>query len=148
HRQRHPGIEIHLVEDGGARLPNRLERGDIHLAIMPASYETFRGRLLYPMHLLAVVPSAHPIGKRAKLEIGELADEPLLMMGPGHASLNWFEGACHLAHIKPRVIFQSGNLHTLIELAKANYGVSIVPSPVRIPRDSARAVPLVYRGAS
>src|SRR5258708_5945929 len=24
HRERHPGIEVHLVEDGGARLPSRL----------------------------------------------------------------------------------------------------------------------------
>src|SRR5262245_25964746 len=31
-RSRHPGIEVHLVEDGGARLPTRLERGELHLA--------------------------------------------------------------------------------------------------------------------
>src|SRR5450755_1002800 len=26
HRRRHPGVDIHLVEDGGARLPDRLAR--------------------------------------------------------------------------------------------------------------------------
>lgn len=41
HRIRHPLVEVHLVEDGGARLPTRLDRGDVHLAIMPAGYENF-----------------------------------------------------------------------------------------------------------
>src|SRR5262249_36383973 len=28
YRRRHPGVEVHLVEDGGLRLVSRLERGD------------------------------------------------------------------------------------------------------------------------
>ena len=31
YRRRHPGVEVHLVEDGGVRLHGRLERGDVHL---------------------------------------------------------------------------------------------------------------------
>ena len=36
YRRRHPGVEVHLVEDGGARLPGHLEHGDVHLALVPA----------------------------------------------------------------------------------------------------------------
>ena len=32
YRKRHAGVEVHLVEDGGSRLPGRLERGDIDVA--------------------------------------------------------------------------------------------------------------------
>src|SRR5262249_38115347 len=32
---RHPGVDVHLVEDGGALLPRRLATGDIQLAVMP-----------------------------------------------------------------------------------------------------------------
>ena len=35
-RRRYPQVKIHLSEQGGARLPTSLERGDVHLAIMPA----------------------------------------------------------------------------------------------------------------
>ena len=35
YRQRHPGTEVHLIEDGGVRLPRRLERSDVQLAVMP-----------------------------------------------------------------------------------------------------------------
>src|SRR5215470_18123910 len=37
YRRRHPAVEVHLVEDGGVRLPSRLERGDVLLAFTPAS---------------------------------------------------------------------------------------------------------------
>jgi DNA-binding transcriptional LysR family regulator len=149
HRQRHPGIDVHLIEDGGARLPSRLERGDVHLSIMPAGYEGFSGRLLYPMHLLAVLAETHPLrGKKKALEIAELADEPLILMSPGAASLMWFEIACHAAHIRPRVLLHSSVPHTMIELARSGFGIAVVPSPVRIPREGVHAVPLVHRAAS
>jgi len=37
---------------------------------------------------------------------------------------------------------------TLIELAATSYGIAIVPSNVRLPKDGISAVPLIYRGAS
>ena len=36
YRRRHPGVDVHLVEDGGGRLPTRLARGEVSLALMPA----------------------------------------------------------------------------------------------------------------
>src|SRR3954470_3926071 len=41
YRKRHAGVDIHLVEDGGSRLPARLERGDIDVALMPAGEDRF-----------------------------------------------------------------------------------------------------------
>jgi LysR family transcriptional regulator, cyn operon transcriptional activator len=148
YRLRHPGIEVCLIEDGGAHLPDRLTRGDVHLTIMPASDQGFAGRLLYPMHVLAVLPKGHPLPTRPLLEITVLADEPLLLLRPGFATLAWFEGACHVAHIKPRVLLHSAAPHTVIALAKAGYGIAILPSHMRIPRDGVRIAPLVHRGAS
>ena len=34
YRRRHPGVEVHLVEDGGARLLGRLERGEILISAL------------------------------------------------------------------------------------------------------------------
>ena len=72
YRKRHGGVEVHLVEDGGSRLPGRLERGDIDVALMPASEDRFSSRLLYPMHVLAVVAQGHRLGRRAVLDVTEL----------------------------------------------------------------------------
>ena len=146
YRKRHTGVEVHLVEDGGSRLPARLERGDIEVAVMPAAEDRFSGRLLYPMHVLAVLPPGHRLSRRAVLEVTELADEPLLRLSSSFASHAWFEAACQVAHIRPRVLLESVAPQTLIALARTGHGVAVVPSPVRLGA-GVRAAVVVHRGA-
>ena len=147
YRRSHPGIEVRLVEDGGARLPARLNHGDVDLAIMPHGDERFHGRLLYPMHVFAVLPKTHPLSHRAALDVTDLADNRM-MVGSGFASREWFEAACQVAHVKPHIVLESAAPHTLIALAKAGYGIAVLPSPASISREAVRAVPLVHRGIS
>jgi DNA-binding transcriptional LysR family regulator len=87
YRRRHPGVEVHLVEDGGVRLIGRLERGEVHLSITPAGMTRFEGRLLYPIHVLAALPprTARPDGLA---EIADLEDEPLRLPQRGFVCAN------------------------------------------------------------
>jgi DNA-binding transcriptional LysR family regulator len=146
YRRRHPGVDVHLVEDGGARLPDRLERGDVNLAMIPAGDARFHWRELAPLYVLAVLPAAHRLGRRAKLEIGELGDERLLLTRREFGSRRWFDAACQVAHVRPHVLLESGAPDTLVALARTGYGTAIVPSNTRIPRAGVRVVPLVHRG--
>jgi len=148
YRGRHPGVEVHLVEDGGARLLGRLERGDVHLTMTPVAGTRFEHRLLYPMHVLAVVSPAHRLSRRAVLEIAELAEEPLLLLRRDFGSREWFDAVCEVAHIRPRVLLESAAPHTLVALAATDYGIAIIPSNAQVPRGIVRAMPLVHRGAS
>jgi LysR family cyn operon transcriptional activator len=147
YRRRHPSVDIDLIEDGGARLPERLERGDIHLGLMPANDDDYGRRLLAPNHVLAVVSPKHRLAGKKMLEITELAEESLLLLRRNFASRVMFDTACHIARIKPRVILESDAPHTLLALARTGNDVAIVPSNVHIP-SSARVLPLVHRGAS
>jgi len=127
-------------------LATRLERGDVHLALTASTDARFRWRPLAPLYLLAVLPKSQPLGRGATLEIGELADAPLLLTRRDFASREWFDAACQVAHMRPRVLLESGAPSALVALAQAAYGIAIVPSNVRIPRRGLRAVPLVQRG--
>lgn len=147
HRRGHPGVEVHLVEDGGARLATRLERGDVHLTLLPAGDARFRWRPLVPLYVLAVLPTSYRPSRGATLEIEELVDAPLLLLRREFASREWFDTASQVAHLRPRVLLESGAPSALVALARAGYGIAIVPSNVRIPRRGLRAVPLVQRGA-
>jgi LysR family cyn operon transcriptional activator len=148
YRPRHPGIEICLIEDGGLRLPARLEQGDVHLTIMPEGDERFQARWLFPMHVIAVMASNHRLGRRDVLEVKELSDEPLLLLSRRFGSREWFNAACQIARIRPRVFIESGAPQTLIALAAGGYGIAVIPSTVLISRTRMRSVPLVHRGAS
>jgi DNA-binding transcriptional LysR family regulator len=146
YRRRHPGVEVHFVEDGGLRLPGRLEHGDVHLALVVPG-DRFRYTLLYPVHNLGVVSKKSRLRHRRVLDVADLAEEPLLLLHRTFGSREWFDSACNVAHIRPRVLVESAAPHTLIALAEVGYGVGVVPSTMLVPR-GVRAVALVQRGAS
>jgi LysR family cyn operon transcriptional activator len=145
--RKHPGVEVHLVEDGGVRLGARLEQGDVHVCITALTDARFRWRPLLPLYLLAVLPPAYRHARGATLEIDELAEAPLLLPRRDFASREWFEAAAQAANLRPRVLLESGAPSTLVALAQAGYGVAIVPSNVRLPGAGLRALPLLQRGA-
>ena len=147
YRRRHPGVEVHLVEEGAIRLPDRLDRGEVHLALIAAGDDRFPGRLLYPIYLLAILPATHRWSRRAVLEVSELADSPLLLLRREFGSRTWLDAACHVARIETSFLLESSAPHTLIALARAGYGIAVVPSNVQVPGHGLRAVPLVQRGA-
>ena len=148
HRQRHPGVAIHITEDGGAGLISRLERGDVQLAYVPAGDDRFAGRLLYPVHVMAVMREAHPLYRRDALELSQLANEPLVLLRRGFGSREWFDAACQTANIRPNTLLESSSHNAVVGLAAAGYGIGILPSAVRLPDKGVHAMPLVHRKAS
>ena len=147
-RERHPGIELELLEGGAATQPDRIERGEAHLAIMPAGDERFAAKLLYPVHALAAVCSTHRFAQRRHLEVRELAAETLIALKREFGSRAWFGAACELENIRPRIVLESSAVQTLIELAAADYAVAVVPSTSIFNLDSVRAIPIVRNRAS
>jgi LysR family cyn operon transcriptional activator len=148
YRHRYPGVEVQLVEEGGIVMPRRLESGDVHLALMALDDDRFGIRLLYPVRGVAVVANEHRLSRRRMIEVAELAEEPLLLLRSEFASRDWFETACRVARVRPRVLLESGAPHTSIALAAAGYGIAVVPSTVVIPAGQVRGIPLIQRGSA
>jgi LysR family cyn operon transcriptional activator len=147
HRNRHPGIEIRLLEAAADRLQGHLDRGDVQLGIMPSGHDPFDGRLLYPIYVMAALSRRHRLARLRTIEIEQLADEPLLLLGRQFGLRSWFEAACDAAHVVPRMVMESAAPHTLIALSRENFGTAIVPSDVRLQYKEVRLVPLLDRGA-
>jgi LysR family cyn operon transcriptional activator len=146
-RRRHPGVQIHFVEGGGAQIHERLEHGDAQLVLTNARSEPITGRLLFPSYLLAAVAHSHRFARRASIDVSELADEAILLLQRGFASRGWFDAECHNADFRPQIVLESAAPHTLMALAASGEGVAIVPSNVRIPRDLVRVLPVTSQGA-
>jgi LysR family cyn operon transcriptional activator len=148
YRHRHPGVEVQLAEEGGTDLPPILDRGDLNFAIMAVDDERFEKRLLYPVYGLAVMSEKHRLSRRTTIEVTELSDESLMLLRGGFASRDWFETACRIAHLRPRILLESAAPQTVMALARDGYGVAIIPSTVRVPRGGIQAVPILQRGAA
>lgn len=148
YRRNHPGIDVELVEGNAAIHRIRLEHGEVHLAIMPATGRRFSHKILAPVHVMAVIHKSHRLSRRATLEVSELLNERLLLMQREYHSRAWFEAACEAGDVQPKILLQSATANTLVELAAVNYGIAIVPSTTIIRDPALRAVPLVQSGKS
>jgi len=147
-RARHPLVEVQLIEEGGSSLAGQLAQGHVLLALIAVDDERFDYRLLYPAYGLAVLSETHRFARRQTVDVGELRDEPLLLLRGGFASRGWFEAACSVAHFRPRVLLESAAPHAAIALAGSGYGIAIVPSTVEIWQERVRAVGLVQRNVA
>ena len=88
-----PQVEVHLIEEGGARLPALVERGDVDLALaILRGGERLARRLLTPMRVLAVVPLNHRLRRQATVDVSDLQNEPVLLLRPGFGTREMFDG--------------------------------------------------------
>jgi LysR family cyn operon transcriptional activator len=149
YRRAWPGVEVHLTEEGGIRLLNLVETGHLHLAVGGVLAGTpLSHRVLYPVRVLAVTTSAPRWKRRASIDVGALANEPLLLLRPDFGSRQVFDAACRIAHVHPRVILESAEPHSLITLAETGQGIAIVPSTVRFVSKRIHVMPIVQVGKS
>lgn len=147
YRQRNPGIDVHLIEGSARSQRTRLERGEVHLAILASSEAGFARRLLLPIYVVAAFPKSHRLARRRVVEVAELTDEPLLLLQRDYATRVRFDNACESAQVSPPVQMECTATSTLIELAAVGYGTAVVPSTASI-RPELCARPLTLRGAA
>jgi LysR family transcriptional regulator, cyn operon transcriptional activator len=148
YRDRHPGIDVQLIEGSGTQQRSRLDRGEVHVAVIALRDGRFAQRLLGPIHVLAVLPKKHPLGRYAVIDVTQLSQEPLLLMQREFAVREWFDVACATVQVMPRILMEGTNAFTLIELAAVGYGIAVVSSSSVIRDPALRAAVLVNRGAS
>lgn len=132
-RKAHPGIEIHIVENGGSALAKRLDDGDVHLAYVPAGDERFNCQLLYPIHVVAAVPAGHELAARRTVELSALAGRTLCALNPGFGSRTWFDTACREAGMSAVIALDSSSHNVVLALAASGYAIGILPSAVTAP---------------
>lgn len=142
-----PGVSLELVEDGAASLLDQVERGVIHVAVAALPHGSpLRGRELFPLGVLAIVPPRHALARRQRVEVAELASERLLLLRRAFMTRQLFDGACQIARVTPRAILESASPHALVALAGEGHGVAIIPSTVRLGDARHRALPLHLGG--
>ena len=146
-RRAYPNITVQLSEGGTTTLLHQVESGglDVALATLPAG-SSLRERPLFRSTAIAVMPLGHRLSARARIAIGDLQNEPLLLQRPGFITRQLFEVACQAAHIPVRVLLESSSPHCLLALVDHGHGVAIVPSTVRALNVGRRAIPLHHAG--
>ena len=146
-QQKHPEVRISLTEDGSANLTQAVEQGDIDLAIGALDRNRYlKSRPLFPLVVLVALPKNHRLSQRKSIEIGEFANDQVLLLRKDFMTRKLFDGACQVAHIAPRVLIESASPHCLLTLVQSGLGVAIIPSTVRFAKGHPPVVPLTQNG--
>jgi LysR family nitrogen assimilation transcriptional regulator len=148
--ERYPRVEVKITEGTGSEILAMLEGGEIHLGqnllhAVKLDERHFGSLPLGSVELLAVGHPAMPLGPNRTIEVADLAGLPLLLLDGGFGFRRAFDAASRMAGLKPTVLFESRNPHTLLALAEAGHGVAIIPSQLQCRRYALRVVGLTHR---
>jgi DNA-binding transcriptional LysR family regulator len=120
------------------RLSNRTER-EIEEALLhdpevalgvAAPYESSPGLEylhLFSMDWSLVAPPRHPLLRKHRLRLEDLADLPLILLEHGSTGRQHVMDAFHGAGLSPRVDTETTNTEIIVRMVEAGLGASIVP---------------------
>ena len=128
YRSRYPMVNIELIEHGSKKLCECLEAGEVDLAalLIPID-ETFAYQEVRNEPLVVVLPSAHSLSRRKRMNFSELADSPFILFDEGFALNALIMAACDRRGIVPRVTARSGQIDFIADLVAAGLGVAFLP---------------------
>ncbi len=141
--RRHPAIRIELREDGGQRLEDAVQCGKVEIAasLLPAP-ETFASHAVCDEPMMAILPSSHPLARRHRIRLPELADTPCILYAQGF-SLNAVIASAYARHDLPLLVAaRSAQPDFIMALASAGLGVGYLPRIMVTSRQGSKAVPV------
>lgn len=129
-----PDIDIVLKEMVSPEQLDALTSESIDLAFMrPTSGEqVFQAQyhLLLKEPLVLALPADHPLAKKARIRIGDMAQQALIMYAPdkGKYFYDKINELFTASSVNPRYIQHIGQTHTIMALVRASIGMAIVPA--------------------
>src|SRR3954447_16768799 len=133
-RDRHPGVELAMIQAEPEEATERLNAGDIDLALL-YDYEPIRSMLngeLELTHLLEdpydiILPKGHRLAERKTLRLRDLSEESWISSTVGGGCRLIHERACQDAGFEPAVAFESDETLAAQALVAAGVGVTMLP---------------------
>ncbi len=148
----HPEARVTVVEEITPLLLEKLRAGGMDAALvalpLPVRSNEFEALPLLTEKLYAVLPARHPLARVRALSLGDLSQEPFLLLRDGHCFRETAVAACKRAHLNPRIVFESGQFSSILGMVGAGLGVSVVPEMAVEKHSGCRFVPLADERAA
>ncbi len=128
-RRAHPGVEISLLEDGSDRLTEGVRAGGVDVALIGAANATPHGLgalTIIRERLVAAVPHEHPLTRRRRVHLRDVAAYPIVCMPPGTGLRTVFDEACVAAGLRPVIALQATAADAIADLASRGLGVGVL----------------------
>ena len=150
---RHPRVDLRLIERGSALLLKLLASGEIHAAcvLLPGEGDALPPGLsahrLLVAPLAAVVSPRHRLAQQSSVCLEQLAGERLILTSPEETPRSIVDDAFRARGLEPEVCFEANDPITLVRLAAGGVGVGITGESIgRAHADKVVTIP--FEGAS
>lgn len=126
-RELYPNVSVDLRELTAQEQESSLRGGqiDVGLMLLPVRAPNLDSRPLWRQPLVAALPTGHPLARKRRLKISDLAPEPFVFF-PRQLRATYFDQVmrwCAGAGFTPNVVQEAIEIPTLLSLVAAGVGV-------------------------
>ena len=132
--QKYPRVELVIDELITDEIIAGIKNGsiDIGLIALRTSHENLLTQTLYYEPFVAFLPPKHPLLKKQTLHLTDLDITDFLLLKEGHCLREQVLSVCKAKTVdrqnkNTRVIFETGNMETLIKLVEQQFGMTLLP---------------------
>jgi DNA-binding transcriptional LysR family regulator len=127
----HPAVEIALTQQQNEPLLEAVERGEIDVAIVGIGAQPvppgIRTRIVATEPLVLAVRNDDPLSSRETVTLAQLRERAMVTLVRGSGLRTVLENACREAGFAPRIVAETSELPSLVELAAEGIGVAVLP---------------------
>ncbi|MCP5407359.1 MAG: hydrogen peroxide-inducible genes activator [Chromatiaceae bacterium] len=130
--RRAPQMPLYIEENYTAVLSSQLKRGeqDAIIISLPFDEPGIEIQPLYHEPFVVLLPAKHPWTKQRKIDLDELGNERVLLLGAGHCFRDQVLAACP-GCLKPSSgtvgNFEGGSLETMRYMVASGLGITVLP---------------------
>lgn len=130
--ERHPGIEIRLIQGSSTSLAERTRAGTIDAAFFPIgmSPTDLETTMIACDELVIACPRGHPLEGRSAVTIQELHDCPFVEFESGWGTRSLVDSRFGDASFSRRIAFEVSDLDTMLKLVRLGLGIALLPETI------------------
>jgi DNA-binding transcriptional LysR family regulator len=129
--QRHPGVELTVLEQSSEELAEMLRDDVLDLAYLSVTERIESHGLglhqLVSEEIVVILPQSHPLAKRSGVQMSELAGEQFISYREGSRLRELLNRAARDAGFDPQVMLESNESRRIRRLVARGMGVAILP---------------------
>ncbi len=127
-----PQMQLRLEENFTAVLSEQLKQGklDVIIIALPFDEPGIVTQALYDEPFEAAVPVSHPWSDRQQVNAEELAEQSLILLGPGHCFRDQVLQSCPMCSSAGNLqeSLAGGSLETIRHMVASGTGITVLPS--------------------
>lgn len=145
--QRAPQMPLIIEENFTAVLAEQLKQGklDVIIIALPFLESGIVTQAIYDESFIVATPKLHPWSQRQSIQANELADESLLLLGPGHCFRDQILQNCPACQTSSNLqkSLDGSSLETIRHMVATGTGITVLPSSSNTPTSNNELLSLV-----